>query len=125
MWAEALEPADSDPQSERPHLGILADYTSGPFRSSAALTEQRVGTGRALYLGWYPSGPQAEALLAHLAAQAGVHSLADVPDGMIASRHGPHLVLLNFTEEPLTATVAGRAVTVGPRDVQVVKANGT
>jgi len=121
VWAEALHPAVSDSQSRDPDLQVHAHYTSGPFSSCAGLTEHKVGAGRALYLGWYPNGPQAEALLAHLAAQAGVVSLAAVPDGMIASRRGPHLILLNFTEGPLTATVQGRAVLVGPRDVEVVE----
>jgi len=125
VWAEALRPAASDARSGDPGLHVLTRYTSGPFSSGAALTEHRVGAGRALYLGWYPSSPQAEALLAHLATQAGVRPLAAVPDGMIASRRGPHLILLNFTEEPLTATVQGRAVMVGPRDVEVVKTYGT
>lgn len=125
VWAEALNPATSDLRSRDPDIQVLAHYTSGPFNSYAALTERRVGAGRALYLGWYPNGPQAEALLAYLASQAGVLSLAAVPDGLIASRRGPHLILLNFTEEPLTATVQGRAVLVGPRDVEVVRTHAS
>jgi beta-galactosidase len=124
VWAEALNPAISDSQSRDPDPKILAHYSSGPFSSYAALAEHKVRAGRALYLGWYPNGPQAEALLAHLASQAGVLPLADVPDGLIASQRGPHLILLNFTEEPLTATVQGRTVSIGPRDVEVVKTHG-
>jgi len=125
VWAEALNPAISDPQSIDPGLQMLAHYSSGPFSSYAALAELKVGAGRALYLGWYPNGPQAEALLGYLATQAGVLSLAAVPDGLIASRRGPHLMLLNFTEAPLVATVQGRTVVVGPRDVEVVKTIGS
>ncbi|UCF61642.1 MAG: hypothetical protein JSV37_02865, partial [Anaerolineaceae bacterium] len=100
-------------------------YNSGPFNSYAALTEHKIGTGRALYLGWYPTGPQAEALLVHLATQAGILPWAELPDGLIASQRGQHLILLNFTEETLTATVQGQAVSVAPRDVKVVKSNGS
>jgi beta-galactosidase len=125
VWAEALNPAISDPQSTRPDLQVLAHYSSGPFSSYAALAEHKVKAGRALYLGWYPTGPQAEALLAYLAAQAGVLPLAAVPDGLIASQRGPHLILLNFTDEPLTATVQGQTVLVGPRDVEVVRTRGS
>ena len=121
VWAEALNPANSDSQSRDPDPQILAHYISGPFSSHAALVERKVKSGRAIYLGWYPNDLQAEALLAHLASQAGVLSLAAVPEGLIVSRRGPHLILLNFTEEPLMATVEGRTVLVGPRDVEVVK----
>jgi len=118
VWAEALNPANSDPQT-------LAHYISGPFSSHAALVERKVRAGRALYLGWYPNDSQAEALLAHLSSQAGVFSLAAVPEGLIVSQRGPHLILLNFTEEPLKATVQGQTVLVGPRDVEVVKTYGS
>jgi beta-galactosidase len=120
VWAEALHPAASDAQHHEAGLQVLAQYRSGPFSSHAALTEHKVGDGRALYWGWFPDGPQAEALLGFLAARAGVPSLAALPDGMIASRRGPHLLLLNFTDEPRTATVQGKAILVGPRDVEVV-----
>ena len=125
IWAEALYPAVSASQSRDPDLQVLAHYTSGPFSSYEALTEHKVKAGRALYLGWYPNDSQAEALLSHLASQAGILSLDTVPDGMIASRRGPHLILLNFTEEPLMATVRGQTVLVGPRDVEVVRINGS
>ena len=121
VWAEALHPAIPVSPSGEPELQVLAHYSTGPFNSCAALTEHKVGAGRALYLGWYPNEPQAEALIAYLATQAGIASLASVPDGLIVSRRGPFLVLLNFTEEPLTATVQGRAVLVRPRDVEVVR----
>jgi beta-galactosidase len=122
VWAETLDPPVSVPQSEGSDLQVLARYSAGPFSSHAALTEHKVGAGRALYLGWQPNGRQAETILAHLANQAGVPSLATVPDGVIVSRRGPHLILLNFTDEPQKATVQGRTVVVRPRDVEVVRA---
>jgi hypothetical protein len=88
------------------------------------LTEQQVGAGRAYYLGWYPTEPQAQALLARLASQAGINSLAALPDGLVAFQRGGHLILLNFTDVPLTATVEERFVRVGPRDVEVIKTQG-
>ena len=124
IWAEALGPANSSSQSKEPDLQTLGHYTSGPFSSSAALVEHRVGTGRALYLGWYPTDTQAEPLLAHLASQVGIPSLAAVSEGLIVSRRGPYLILLNFTDEPQMATVQGRSVLVGSRDVKVLRADG-
>jgi hypothetical protein len=79
-----------------------------------------VGAGKAYYLGWYPSDAQAEAIITYLAYQAGVVPLATVPEGMIISQHGPHLILLNFTDEPQEAVVQGRTFLVGSRDVKIV-----
>jgi beta-galactosidase len=125
VWAEALHPTISHSQSRNPDFQMLAQYSSGPFSPHAALVEHVVGAGRALYLGWYPNDLQAEALMDYLAAQAGIHSLAALPDGLITSRRGPFLVLLNFTEETLEATVQGRTVMVKPRDIEVVKIQGS
>jgi beta-galactosidase len=122
VWAEMLDPTISDPQSEGSDLQVLARYSAGPFSSHAALTEHKVGAGRVLYLGWQPDSRQAETILAHLASQAGVPSLAAVPDAVIVSQRGPHLILLNFTDEPQKATVQGQTVLVRPRDVEVVRA---
>ncbi len=121
VWAEALNPAIFDSQSGDPDLRLLAHYNSGPFSSRAALVEHRIGSGRALYLGWYPNDSQAETLLDHLASQAGVLPLAVVPDGLIVYRRGPYLILLNFTEELLTATFQEKTLSVGPRDVEVIR----
>jgi hypothetical protein len=39
---------------------------------------------------------------------------------MIASQRGSRIILLNFKDEPQTATVQGKPVWVGPRNVEVV-----
>lgn len=124
VWAEALVPDSSDSQSVDPDLQILAHYISGPFQSYAALVEHKVGTGSAYYLGWHPTDAQAEPLLAYLASKLDVNSLAFLPEGLIAIQRGPHLLLLNFTDSSQSATVQGRAVSVGPRDVEVVHTQG-
>jgi beta-galactosidase len=121
VWAEALSPDVLNSHSADPILTILAQYTSGPFNSYAALVEHKAGAGRAFYLGWYPNDAQAEALMAHLATQAGVHSLAALPEGLVAFKRGTHLILLNFTDTPLEATtMQGQPILVEPRDVQVI-----
>ncbi len=119
VWAEELHPMPAT-QHNLPDLHVLARYSSGAFSASAALTEHRLRSGRALYLGWLPNDKQAEALLAYLAAQAGIPTFASLPDGLIATRRGPHTILLNFTEELLQANILGRTVTVEPRDVQIL-----
>jgi beta-galactosidase len=124
VWAEVLNPITLDTQSKNPDLQVLVHYSSGPFTSHAALVEHKVGTGQILYLGWLPDDSQAEALLAHLASKVGVPSLATIPERLIVSQRGPYVILLNFTDEPLTATVQGQMVSVRPRDVEVVKTHG-
>lgn len=121
VWAEALVPINSEPQSIDPDIRILAQYNSGAFKDYAALVEHKVGLGKALYLGWYPTEKQAEVLLAYLASQVGIPSLATIPEGLIVSRRGSHYILFNFTEEPLTVTLHGQAISVASRDVEVIK----
>lgn len=112
VWAEALAPD--------PDVDVLASYTSGPFSARAALTEHRVGDGRAYYLGWYPTAEHAETIVARLADKAGLWRLGQrLPDGLVMIRRGSHVILLNFAEQPQVITVAGRSIAVGPRDVIV------
>ncbi|MEA3309045.1 MAG: beta-galactosidase [Chloroflexota bacterium] len=113
FWAESVTP---DAQTR-----ALATYTAGPFAGTAALTERTVAAGRALYLGCYPTVEQARGLLSPLAAQEKIQRLAELPVGLVAARRGEQLVILNFTDQPLTAQVDGEPVVVPPRDVRVVK----
>ncbi len=107
-WLEALLPESAE---------ALARCTA---TGRAALTMNVVGEGRVFYLGWYPSEAQARALLTHVAnQQAGIPRLADLPPGLIAGQRGPYTILLNFTDQPLKATVGDEPVTVGPRDVTI------
>ena len=117
LWMEALEPlARPGNAAARP----AARYTSGPFAGQTALSEIQVEKGRVLYLAWYPSGKQAEALFTYLCAAAGIAPLAELPEGLIAARRGNYLILLNFTDRPQQATVQGRPVEVQGRDVRVI-----
>lgn len=125
MWAEVLKPAVSTSQSAWSKVDILAQYTSGPFRPEAALIERKVNAGRILYLGWYPNEKQAEALVIHLATQAGISNLGEVPEGLVAFHRGSHIILLNFTDQPRSIRIEDQKVVVGPRDVRVLKSKGT
>lgn len=120
IWAEALAPATDDSKITSPSQRTLARYNSGPFTSLAALCQNEVGAGRALYIGWHPNESQAESLLAYLADQAGLAPLATLPEGMVVSQRGSRLILLNFTDHLLQATVQGQAIKVKARDVKVV-----
>lgn len=121
VWAESLESISPTLPGADPAAQTLAHYSAGPFKDAAALVAHKVGSGQALYLGWYPTDQQAEALVAYLATEAGIAPIAEVPDGLVASQHGPYVILLNFTDEPLAATVREQAVVVGPRDVKILR----
>ena len=98
----------------------LARYVSGSLTSRTALTENKVGDGRALYLGWYPTVEQAAAILDRLAEQDDINRLAsDLPAGIALARRGPYAILLNFTDAQATVPVGDQLVTVGPRDATV------
>jgi beta-galactosidase len=100
LWAERLQPEPAAGAGEG-SAAALASYAGGPFAGSPALTERLVGLGRACYMGWFPSVEQAQALLAHLAGQAGVERIGDIPDGMVAIRRGGMTAFFNFTEADL------------------------
>lgn len=108
-WVETLQP-----HSARP----LASYEDG----MAALTENEVGDGRVLYNGFYPTTAQATAVLNYLAHQTNIVPIAKLPPGMLAARHGRYTILLNFTDQPLTAVVGPESAT--PESVTVA-ARGT
>lgn len=112
IWAEGLRP---DPNTQ-----VLARYKSMPLAGQAALTDHEHGKGHVFYLGLYPSLDQAQTLLRHLAAQFGLRRLARLPEGLIVCARGSYVLLLNFTDTPLTAEVDGRLVTVTGRNVKVI-----
>lgn len=93
----------------------LAHYDSG----EAALTENAVGQGRVVTLGWYPTPGQAGALLRWLLDKAGVQPGLTPPDGCLAFRRGTYTIVLNFTDEPRMAAIDGATVEVRPRDLVV------
>jgi hypothetical protein len=101
----------------------LARYTSGPFSSQTALTENQVGDGRTFYLGWYPTVTQAKALLKHLASLAGLTFYEELPSGLVVNQRDPYTILLNFTEQPLTMNIAGQKITIDQKDVAIINSS--
>jgi beta-galactosidase len=112
FWAEALQPGSE--------TNSLARYRGGPFAGQSALTEYTLGEGRVVYLGWYPSLAQAKGLAARLAEQARVARLAELPQGILGIRRGPHTMLFNFTEQEAEAQMEGKPVRIPPRDLLIV-----
>ena len=112
-WVEVLQP---DSESVR----VLVNYSSGPYSGQAALIENWMNKGKIYYHGWYPTEGQARAIIGHLADSLALARIGELPFGLVARRRGDAIIFLNFTDNVLSATVAGRSVTVDPRDVMVV-----
>jgi len=125
-WAEGLATQSAQP---------LMFYTGGPLDGSAAVTVNAGGRGRAIYTGVWPNEAVLSSLIGWLLPQAGIDSLALVPDGVLVLRRGDFVFLLNFTESPATAwlNVTGatdaftqqtveREVMIASRDVRVLRA---
>ncbi len=112
-WVEVLQPDSESVQ-------VLASYSSGPYSGQAALTENRMNGGKLYYHGWYPTEGQARAIIRHLAGTLAISRIGEMPFGLIARRRDDTTILLNFSDSTLSASLAGRSVTVDPRDVKVV-----
>jgi beta-galactosidase len=124
VWAEALSPNKAPSQSSHPKLKVHAHYISGPFSSSPALVEHKLGSGRTLYLGWIPTDAQAKALLAYLVSGSGINTLAELPEGVISFQRGQKLIFLNFTDQPQLVLVQGQSILVRARNLEIVQMNG-
>lgn len=111
-WVEALA---VPPESEGAR--VRATYLNGPYAGKAALTENAIGKGRAWYVGWLPTVEQTMALLQQRIQRVNVARLAELPPGLVAARRGNKIILLNFTDEALTASVNGNSITVQGRDI--------
>jgi beta-galactosidase len=112
-WVETLQPAHDG-------VKVWARYQAWPGEGMAALTEQGVGRGRVFTLGFFPTHEQALALITTLADELTLPHLEPLPTGLLAIPRGALLVLLNFTEGPITTTIRGKEVTVRPRDILIV-----
>lgn len=110
-WLEWLQPAAG--------TEVLASYGSDPFTGRAALSRRRVGRGQVYYLGWYPGLAQCRAMMQLLTQQAGVESLADLPEGMLLARRGRYTLLLNFNDETRVVELNGESITLAAREVWV------
>ncbi len=107
-WAESLSPLEG--------TEMLAQYTSGPFQSLAALTRHSLEAGDVYYLGIYPSVEQAQALLAHLAADAGLATLPSLSKSLLVQRRGEQMLVFNFSEQLQTAS----DLEIKPRHVEII-----
>jgi beta-galactosidase len=125
-WAEGLTTQSAQ---------SLMSYTGGPLDGLAAVTVNAEGRGRAIYTGVWPNEAVLNSLIGWLLPQAGIDSLALVPDGVLVLRRGDFVFLLNFTESPAAAwlNVTGatdaftqqaveREVMIASRDMRVLRA---
>ena len=129
IWAEGLVADSADP---------LISYNSGPLEGKAAVTVNKVGKGRVVYIGLWPNEAVLNSLISWLLPQAGIKQLAHVPEGVLTYRRKDsgcdYLFLLNFTDVPavirlsikdatdaFTDRKVGYKVTIAARDLRLLK----
>jgi beta-galactosidase len=128
-WADVLAPTGAE---------VVARYTQDYYAGRPAITLNRFGDGRVVYVGTLGEAALYDALARWLLDLAGVPPILDVPDGVeVAERwQGDRrlLFVLNHTGQAqdvsldgayvdlLSATDVQGTVTVAPRDVLVLRA---
>ncbi|MGW5473357.1 beta-galactosidase [Streptomyces chartreusis] len=123
LWSEEIEAADD--------VDAVTPYKGGELDGLPAVLRK----GRARYLSTLPEPHALSALLAEIAAEAGVRpTLAGLPAGVEAVRRGGLLFLLRHGRDPVTVPVPGRhrdlltgaevtdSVELGPYGVAVLEA---
>ncbi len=102
VWADVLEPKGAT---------VLARYTAAPYAGAAAITENRFGKGRAIYVGSHLDGAAMARVLAVLLAESGVKSAARMPQGveMTVRQSGSQrwIYLLNHNAVAATVSLPG------------------
>ncbi len=105
IWADILDPKSKD-------VEILATYTGGQYAGKAAITSQRYGKGRAIYVGPHLEGADLARILLTLIASSGVTRSIQAPPGIeVTSRRTDRQTwtyLLNHTAKPQSVQVDGR-----------------
>ncbi|MFM9454269.1 beta-galactosidase [Streptomyces europaeiscabiei] len=95
LWSEEIEAADADE---------VVPYKGGELDGLPAVVRR----GRAWYVSTLPEPAELRALLARVAADAGVRPVLDgLPDGVEAVRRGDVLFLLNHGRDAVTVDVPG------------------
>ena len=102
IWADILKPSSAE---------TLATYADGRYAGQAAVTLNKFGSGRAVYLGCHLEPEDLGRVLLTLLASAGIRPRHQAPPGVeIASRHSPQqrwTWVLNHTAQSQTVHLSG------------------
>ncbi len=103
IWADILEPRSAQ---------VLARYGKKFYSGKAAVTVNKVGEGRVVYLGTHVGQPFRSSLAAWLLELHNIRAPFSVPEGVDVSfreKHGKKvLFVLNFNDTAQTVRLAGR-----------------
>ena len=110
-WVERIRP--------NPGTQVLAYYADEP--ETAAMTRNRVTNGTVFYVGWYPNMDQARMLLTALLGEHNIQALSNLPEGILASKRGSNMILLNFTDVTHLVAIGDTPYTVAARDIAVIR----
>ena len=101
----------STPEVHPVTTNVLATYAGGWRKDLPAITVNRFGKGRVIYVGASLRGEGLSALVTHLRTETRVSGLCETPAGLrVYQREGPDERLwfaLNYTEKELSFTPPG------------------
>ena len=102
IWADILKPSTAE---------VLATYSSGQHSGKAAITLNKFGSGKAVYVGADLRGPDLSRVLTTFVASAGIKRPIDVPTGVELtvrkSANKRWLCVLNHKSESQTINLDG------------------
>src|SRR5208282_2788585 len=102
IWADILEPKQTE---------VLATYTGGNYEGKAAITSNKFGKGRAIYIGPRLEPQDLGRVLLALLPASGVHSPVSAPQGVEVTRRQHQkmewIYFLNHTPTPQTVHAEG------------------
>ena len=121
VWADILDAKNAE---------VMATYTGGDYAGKAAITSNRFGKGKAIYLGAHLEPAELSRVLLRLMAQAGVPQTVEAPAGVeVTTRRTERQAwtyVLNHTTKEQSVTLPGtyvdaqdRSAVTGPFRVEV------
>jgi beta-galactosidase len=115
-WGEWLEPDDA---------AVLGTHASGPAAGEPAIVRNDHGSGSVSYVGVWPGGDLADALVADLIERADVPAVDPLPDGVRLTERDGYTWVTNFGRDAVEVDAAGDLVlgeaTVPGRGLAVVE----
>ncbi len=119
IWSERLEATDAQ---------VVARYADGPAAGGPAMTRRRVGAGAAWYLSTMPDESAMPAVLARVAAEAGIAPTPGAgPDVEVVRRvgeAGSFVFVINHTADEARVPLVGHDLMTGRPYMGTVAAGG-
>jgi beta-galactosidase len=104
-WYDAMEPAGSK---------VIAKYTDGPMKGSAAIIENKMGKGKVIVLGTMPEAKALVSLVTKNAAQAEIAPVTKASPNLLcvprSGKGGEGMVVVEVENKPASVTINKPAI---------------